>query len=65
MTKVNIEEKFNTSAGVVISIKTDEIISIDDILSDDNGSTYIVIGILPNTRPTNDKKINLLVKEQD
>ena len=60
MTKVIIQEKFNTSFGLVINVKNDRTFKVNDIIETEEG-TYKINKIMFSSRPHDDDSVNLAV----
>ena len=61
MTKVHIEEKFNTSLGTIISVANNEKFKVGDRVCDDEGSVYTIVKIQMPTTPQKADTVCLIV----
>ena len=61
MTKVHIEEKFNTSMGIVLMVENSRNFKVGEEITCDDGNVYIIKGIQMATHPTEHEKVSLIV----
>ena len=62
MMKVIIQEKFNTTMGLIIQVKNDRIFKIGNIIKTDD-SEYKINKIMFSSNPEKDGFVNLLVSD--
>ena len=62
MTKVNIQEKFNTSMGMVFRVKNDRVFNVNEIVEFDEGK-YAIKRIVFSTNPDDTDYVNLIVSK--
>ncbi len=61
MTKVNIVERFNTSNGLFVAVKsTEKLISVKDIITDGQNSYEVLTVQLPTT-PNSDEDVYIML----
>ena len=64
MTKVVIQEKFNTTMGLIIQVENSRIFKLGDVLDTEEGK-YTINKIMFSTIPDKDGFVNLLVSKDE
>lgn len=64
MTKVIIQEKFNTTMGLIVQVKNNRIFKIGDVFDTEEGK-YKINKIMFSTNPDKDGFVNLLVSKNN
>lgn len=64
MIKCKVKEKFNTSYGIMLSVIISEKFKTNDVIQDENGKQYKVIGFVnPSGFPKDENIQNIRVSE--
>lgn len=60
MTKVTIQEKFNTTMGLILKVENDRVFKVNDTIETDEG-IYTIKRIAFSSKPESANYVNLIV----
>ena len=60
MMKPTIQEKFNTTMGLILKVKNDRLFKVNDVIETDEGK-YKIKGVTFSSKPDENEYVNLIV----